>query len=114
EEANAGIFSMAGVATAGITIHFALPEYLELDAGGDRLMITFRTTDLAVDETQALPAAFAGSWDDRNPRVPPAGITLGAAGTTWAFIGGKVTPTIAQTAGAYTGEITLYVIYNGT
>jgi hypothetical protein len=48
--------------------------------------------------------------------IPSAGATLSTlsgAGNTFLFIGATVTPSVAQAAGAYTGTVTLNVVYTG-
>ncbi|MCH7948739.1 MAG: hypothetical protein IIC66_13175, partial [candidate division Zixibacteria bacterium] len=47
--ASAGIFAITGAASAGISIFLALPDYLALSDGSDRMTISFSSTDASVD-----------------------------------------------------------------
>jgi hypothetical protein len=53
-------------------------------------------------------------WQNIDPHNFPAAAEVGVGGTTSIYLGGKVVPTVNQTAGAYTGDIVLTVAYNGT
>jgi len=119
-DANSGQFSIAGQASAGINVYFTLPDYMALADGSDRMTISFSNTDCIVDTTTVTPstAAPVDGWTDVNPRglssLAPSGVVIGAGGQTNLYLGGKVTPTVDQKAGAYTGDITCTVAYNGT
>lgn len=114
--AAAGIYAITGQASAGIAIYMALPEYVALADGSDRMTIAFSSTDASVDSLGgADPTAMVGGagWQDTNPHSFPSATVIGSGGTTNIYLGGKITPTINQTAGAYTGDIVLTVAYNG-
>ena len=115
--AAAGIYAITGQASAGIAIYMALPEYVALADGSDRMTIAFSSTDASVDSLGgADPTAMVGGagWQDINPHSFPSAAVIGSGGTTNIYLGGKITPTIDQTAGAYTGDVVLTVAYNGT
>lgn len=114
--ASSGIFNITGAASAGITLEFTMPDYIALADGSDRMAIAFSTTDAVVDTNNTTPATVVAGdgWVNINPRNFPAGTVVGAAGQTNVYVGGRVTPSISQKAGAYVGSIILSVAYNGT
>ena len=121
DDLNSGIFSVIGAAAAGISVYLALPDYMALADGSDRMTIAFSATDAIVDTSATSPATAgaADGWLDVNPRdlgsLPPAGVRIGSAtAQTNLYLGGRVTPSIDQKAGAYAGDITCTVSYNGT
>ncbi len=114
-DASSGIFTITGQAGAGVNLQMILPDYMALADGSDRMTITFSTTDAAVDTNGATPSTVVAGdgWVDQNPRVLPAAAVVGAANTA-IYLGGKVTPTSDQAAGAYSADIVLLVAYDGT
>lgn len=115
-DASSGIFNIVGQGSAGISISFALPDYIALANGSDRMTIGFSSTDATVDSLNATPstAVAANGWINVNPNLLPAATVIGAAGQTNVYLGGRVYPSVDQTAGAYSGDIILTVAYNGT
>ena len=114
--ASAGVFAITGAASSGIMIFMALPNYVALADGSDRMTISFSSTDASVDTLGAAnPTTMAAGsgFQNINPHNFPAAAVIGAGGTTNIYLGGKVLPTIDQTAGAYTGDIILTVAYTG-
>lgn len=114
--ASAGIFTITGAASSGISIFLALPDYLALSDGSDRMTIAFSSSDASVDSLGGGdPTAMVGGagWQNTNPHNLPAATVIGSGGTTNLYLGGKALPTIDQTAGAYTGDIILTVAYTG-
>jgi len=109
-------FSITGQGSAGINLQLTLPEYMALADGSDRMTISFRSTDAAVDTLVSTPATMvAGNgWIDQNPYNLPAAAVVGIGGQTSVYLGGKVTPSRLQTAGAYTADIILTVAYTGS
>jgi hypothetical protein len=117
DDANSGIFTITGAPSAGISIYLSLPSFLALTPGGaDRMIVTFSNTDATVDTTTVTPStAGAGDgWIDQNPFSLPAAVVVGMSGSTRIYLGGKVTPSVDQTAGAYVGDIICSVAYTGT
>ncbi len=117
-DANSGIYTISGAAAANIACYFQLPDYVALSDGSDRLPITFSLTDatfsvLAAAAPSTPSAPGAGATLNTSPRNLT-GTAIGAAGTSQIFLGGKVLPTINQTAGAYAADIVLTVSYIGT
>lgn len=118
-DATSGIFNIAGAASAGISIYLTLPDYMALADGSDRMTIAFTSTDASVDTTVATPSTVVAGdgWVNINPRGLGAlagGPVIGTAGQTNLYLGGRVTPTVDQKAGAYTGDIICTVAYDGT
>lgn len=114
--ASAAIFTISGQADAGITLYFQLPEYLSLSDNSDRLQIRFSATDCSIDTTGAnSPTTMLSTkgWQNTDPRGMPGSVTIGSLGTS-VYLGGKVTPSLYQRAGSYSGDIILTVSYNGT
>jgi hypothetical protein len=92
-----------------------LPDYLQ-GPTNDRMVVAFGTADATVDSTaNANPATVGGgAWAGVNPHAFPAGTLIGGGGHAAIFLGGKVIPSVNQTAGAYTADIVLTVSYTGT
>ncbi|MEZ5358593.1 MAG: hypothetical protein R3F48_07140 [Candidatus Zixiibacteriota bacterium] len=120
--AFAGIFDITGQANADLLLYLSLPEYIATASGDDRMTISFSTTDCDIDTALAAqpgdPTAFVDGWQAVDPHnimgVAGADPCLGDAGFSAIFIGGRVTPRVNQTSGAYTGAIVLTVAYQGT
>lgn len=118
-EAVAGVFGISGADNAGISIYIQLPAYIALADGSDRLSISFGINDCDVDTAVVAPGpgdptAFADGYAGVDPRNPPATINLGDDGLAALYLGGRVTPSVDQVAGAYSGDIIVTVSYNGT
>ena len=115
--AAAGIYAITGNASAILSIYMALPEFVALADGTDKMTISFSTTDASVDTLGgADPTAMVAGAGFQNidPHNFPAAANIGSGGTTNIYLGGKIYPTIDQTAGAYTGDIVLTVAYTGS
>jgi hypothetical protein len=114
---SSAIFTIAGQGGAGINIQFALPEYLSLPDGSDRMSIIFASTVAAVDTSNtATPSTMiAGNgWINQNPYLLPSAAVIGSPGSnTKIYLGGRVVPSGNQKAGVYSGNIVLAVSYNG-
>ncbi len=116
DAAAAGIFTITGAAGAGISAYMTLPQYISTAAGDDRMTIAFRNTDITIDSTSnADPSAFGSGWLDVDPNSLPTGLVIGSDVTphTMLFLGGRVIPSVDQSAGSYTGNIIVTVAYNG-
>ena len=115
--AAAGIFTITGAAGAGISAYMTLPQYISTAAGSDRMNIAFRTTDVSIDSTlNADPSTFGNGWLNVDPNNLPTGLVIGSdiLSHTMIFLGGRVVPSVDQSAGAYSGDIIVTVAYNGT
>ncbi len=113
--AAAGIFTITGQGLSGLSMYMQLPDYMSTATGDDRMVISFSATDASVDSTtNATPTTFGTGWQNTDPHNINAATTMGGGGQAALFLGGKVLPTVDQTAGAYTGDIILTVAYNGT
>jgi len=116
DNANAGIFTITGQATSGISIYLQMPDYMSTASGDDRMVIAFSTTDCSIDTTSNVdPTVAVTGWTNQNPYNLPSGVIIGGtSGQTAIFLGGSVNPSVDQTAGAYTADIILTVAYNGS
>jgi len=111
EPGFAGQWSIVGGIGAEITLDFTLPDSLLLVG----------------DSTNGMPISFSpldASWDDGSGggQLAPSGVIdpnglgterLGASGQMVVWIGGRVTPRIAQTGGDYAEDVVLSVAYTG-
>ena len=103
-DAAAGAFLVTGAADETVVLDFTVPGTLagQGSAAGFTLPISFGAGSAAWDNgggaTAFDPAANANA-------------TLDGTGGLDVFIGGTVTPAFNQTAGSYTGTITLTVTY---
>lgn len=117
-DTTAAIFTITGEPEAGVTAQFVLPEYLS-SSGGANMLIAFSATDMAIDTggtKNPLTVVAGDGWVDEDPRNFPAAMQVGGAVAitfTSVFLGGKVTPSLFQPAGTYTGDVILTVSYNG-
>lgn len=114
--ASAAVFTIAGQGGSGVSIYMQLPDYLATATGDDRMVVAFSTTDASVDTTANTdPTSFGSGWQNTNPHSFPSATVVGLpANQTAIFLGGSVSPTVDQVAGAYTADIILTVAYNGT
>ena len=118
--ADAGVFDITGQANADLLLYLSMPEFLATATGDDRMVISFANNTLDIDTAgvgAGDPTAFVGGWQGEDPENPM-GVAggepcLGDAGYCSLYLGGKVIPTLDQTAGAYTGDIILTVAYQG-
>ena len=106
---SAGEFTIVGSPASEVTLDFTLPDSLRA-AGGEAMDIVFVATDASYDDGtgggQVAPAAVI------NPLITET-TNIGAAGDITVWIGGQVTPGVAQTGGAYSGTVTLTVTLTG-
>ncbi|MEW6051027.1 MAG: hypothetical protein AB1644_08220 [Candidatus Zixiibacteriota bacterium] len=115
--AAAGVFRVSGQASSVISIYMQLPEYLQGGVSNDRMVISFSTTDASVDSTGAnAPTGMVAGrgWQNINPHAFPAAAVIGSGGNTDIYLGGKVIPSVNQTAGAYSADVVLTVAYTGS
>lgn len=113
-DANAGIFTITGQGLASLSWFLSLPEFMATSTGNDRMTIAFDATDAAIDTTGNVdPTSFGTGFLAQDPYSLPTA-PVGGGGTSALFLGGTITPSVNQTAGAYTADITLTVAYDGT
>ncbi|MCK5125110.1 MAG: hypothetical protein KAR42_02545 [candidate division Zixibacteria bacterium] len=120
--ADAGIFDILGQANADLLLYLSLPEYIATVSGDDRMTIAFSSSDCDIDTALVAqpgdPTSFVDGWQGVDPHnimnVAGADPCLGDAGFSAIFIGGRVTPRVNQTSGAYSAAIILTVAYQGT
>ena len=119
---EAAVFDIACQANADLLLYLSLPEFMATSAGNDRMVVAFADNVCDIDTALAAqpgdPTSFTSGWQGEDPHnlMGVAGGTpcLGDAGFCALFLGGKVIPTLDQTAGAYTADIILTVAYDGT
>jgi len=114
---NSGIFVITGEGSAGISVYITLPPYLATATGDDRMDVTFDATDCSIDSTgNSDPSAFGDGWPNVNPYNLPSNVVIGSAvpSQTAMFLGGRVTPSVDQTSGPYSGDVIVTVAYTGT
>lgn len=122
--AEAAIFDISGQANADLLLYLSMPEFMATSTGDDRMTVAFEDNTVDIDTAiTALagagdPTAFAGGWQAEDPQnlmgVAGADPCLGDDGLAAIYLGGKVIPTLDQTAGAYTADVILTVSYLGT
>jgi hypothetical protein len=103
---TSGRLRVNGLANSGVQLTFTLPTTL---ANGGATM-PIGTWSVRTNST----AATAGASEVVVTSGTPVVRTLPASGSLFLFIGGRVTPAALQTAGSYTGTITLVAAYTGT
>ncbi len=101
-DAGAGRFDVTKATGAGVTLSFTLPT--DLDSGGNTLPIGGWTGGWNTVNTPAGATAFTPDLAGTN--------TAATAGTNlYVYVGATVTPAAGQAAGAYTGDVTMSVVY---
>lgn len=118
DDANAGIFNIAGEGTNNeeISMHIQLPDFLWNAGAGvqDRMVIAFSATDCTIDTTAGTPGAPGlGAQVGEDPQnLPDTGIG-GNDSVVRIYLGGTVHPAPDQRAGSYTADIVLTAAYTG-
>ncbi len=111
DAANAGAWTITGVAGAEVTLDFTLPIELVETVSSATMPIAFNNTDASYDDgTGGGQAAPVGVMD---PNIVST-VDIGAGGSIWVWIGGTVQPIISQTGGSYAADIVLTVAYTGS
>jgi hypothetical protein len=107
---SAGEWRVTGAPNAEVTLDFVLPLNLDHATLGSTMPISFSTTDAAYDDGtgggQAAPAAQV------DPSVQTTA-NIAGDGSLWVWIGGTVLPSVSETSGSYSGDITLTITYTG-
>lgn len=103
--AGAGQFNVNAANSVPVSLTFTLPA--NLTSGANNLPINTWTGLWNVLNSQSGGTAF-------TPSAAATTATTAAAGATslWVFVGATVAPGAAQAAGAYTGTVTMGVVYN--
>jgi hypothetical protein len=104
-DATSGRFSLSGFGSAQVNMTFTLPT--NLVNGANTLPIG--TWDVRTNTTNVTAGATALTVTSGVP-VPS---NLSAAGNLFVFVGARVTPSVGQVAGSYTGNIVLAAAYTG-
>ena len=98
--ASAGRFTVTGQGSAGVSLAFVVPANLTF--GLNNLPISFTGSFNGINDPAGSGiGSFAGAT----------GATLSATGNLFVFVGGTVTPSVSQAAGAYVGTVQMTVVY---
>lgn len=110
---SSAVFRISGQTGATVWVSLTLPAYLSHTTNSqDRMDIYFGSTAGAWDDAAGpLPQPESGTSTAYNPHTSFTQALT--AGNLAIFLGGKVYPKVNQTAGAYSGDIVLTVIYTG-
>lgn len=101
-DAAAGSFSIAGQASSNINMTFTLPATIS-SAG--------HTMPIASWTARSNSTSSSASGTDFTPSASATSATLSGAGALYVFVGATAQPAASQTAGTYTGTLTLTVVY---
>ena len=100
---GAGRFDVTAQASTPVLVSFGLPATLAGPAASTMPIATW-TGYYNTTNSQAGGAAF-------TPSASNQAATTSASGALFVFVGATVSPAAAQTSGAYTGTVTMTVIY---
>lgn len=105
---SAAEFQISGTAGSEVSLIFTLPTYLAKN--GYNLQIIFFENSCAVDSSASPDQSSPGQdnldpWHEITYRLGSNGLTV--------WLGGMVVPGMIQSAGDYSGTITLTVAYTG-
>jgi len=102
-DGTSGRFDLTGQAAANVNLTFALPTVLSRDA----------TTTMPIGAWTGCRNGtnVVGSCIAFNPDGTTTSTAFSAGGALFVWIGGTVTPALAQPAGAYAGTVTLTAAY---
>lgn len=107
----AGEWEVTGQFMAELNVDFILPGDLYTADSNAAMMIDFSATDVSYDDgTGGGQVAPLGIVNPNGPNV----MNLGSSGILSIWIGGTVRPTISQTGGDYSADVTLIVAYTGS
>jgi hypothetical protein len=95
-------FSIAGQASAGVTLSFTLPATLA--SGGN-------TLPLASWVARHNTSNSSASGTDFTPSSSATAATLHTDGNMYVFVGATAQPAAGQAAGTYSGTLTMTVVY---
>ncbi len=102
-DATAGRFDLSGQNSANVDLTFTLPATLG-DGFGNNLAIGTWTGCTNTSNSTAGCTTF-------TPSGSATASALGGTGTLFVWVGGTVSPTAVQAAGAYSGTVTLTAAY---
>lgn len=105
---SAGEWRVTGASLAEVSVTFDLPPAL-VHSSGSTMLVSFNSTAASFDDGTGSQAAPAGVINPNGPSV----LNVGGSGELWIWIGGTVTPSVSQTGGNYSADVTLTVTYTG-
>jgi hypothetical protein len=104
---GAGRFQLTGANELEVTLDFgSLPTTLSHTSSSSTLPISFAAGSAGVGVSDASVDATFDPSSAHQANL--------SGGALWVYIGGTVTPAVAQEAGDYVGTVTLSVAYTGT
>lgn len=106
---SAGEWHVTGASLAEVSVTFDLPPALSHTTSGVTMPISFNSTSASYDDGSGSQGTPTATINPNGPNV----MDIGGAGNLYIWIGGIVTPSIAQTGGDYSADITLTVTYTG-
>ena len=101
-DGGAAKFTVAGQASANVNITFTLPATIA--SGGNTLPIASWTGLHNTTNSSASGTSFTPSASATSAAIP-------GAGTLYVFVGATAQPAANQAAGAYSGSMTMTVVY---
>lgn len=104
---RAGQFELRGVKNSEVRVDLGLPSALA-GPNGAKVSLQFTAGDGGYAQDGVI--ASATPFDPRAALIT----TLGPSGRLYLFLGGTATPATRQTAGAYSGTVTVTIAYTGT
>lgn len=102
-DAGAGVFTVTKAAATSVALTFVLPATL---TGPGAATMPIGTWTGGWNNTAANAAAATGFTPSAAATTVPSG-----GANLWVWVGGTVSPAAAQAAGAYTGNVSMQVVY---
>jgi len=101
-DAGAAAFSISGAAGGNVSMTFTIPT--TITSGGNSLSIDSWTARRNTTNN-------AGAGTDFTPSAVATQTALSGTGNLYVFVGATAHPGVSQVAGAYTGTLSLTVVY---
>lgn len=101
-DAAAASFSIAGQANANVNMTFTLPATIAFNGN---------TMPIANWTARSNSTASSASGTDFTPSASATSASLSGSGALHVFVGATAQPSVSQVAGAYSGTVTLTVVY---
>jgi hypothetical protein len=101
-DAAAAAFSVSGAASGNVSMTFSIPN--TITSGGNSLTVDTWTARRNTSNS-------AASGTDFTPSASATQAVLSGSGNLYVFVGATAHPGASQAAGAYTGTLTLTVVY---
>lgn len=105
----AGEWSISGTSSAELSLTFTLPDSLTHESAALGMPVSFNSNDAAYSNGSGSQSVPNGVIDPNGPSTA----TIGIGGQMLIWIGGTVQPSVSQTGGNYSGNVTLTLAYTG-